>query len=373
MENSPRSDHNTIRSVLTALVFIIILSLLFILNLVVPSKPFLNSERRAPTRMPVLSMSSLKTDDFSDDFEDFIADGFPFRDEFRAVHSLFLLGVLRFSDKDGLYIDSEGLGEYKKTDAASIIKAAQVINKVALNLDGLNIYYSFIPDKSIYSNRQLPGFDAAMVTRLLSGSPGMDDYNYIDLTDTLESDSFYKTDFHWDQTKLNGVMTALGENMNFNYYSSQYEQEFAGDFQGTYSGQFVFPDFRDYLLFLTNPILSAKKMNSLTKEIESTPIYDLERFNGVDPYDIFLSGAQPLVILENESIENGRTLYVFRDSFSSSLAPLLAGAYSTVTLIDLRYIDLRTLERYVEFKPGSDVLFIYSSIVLNNPEGLLVY
>ena len=57
-------------------------------------------------------------------------------------------------------------------------------------------------------------------------------------------------------------------------------------------------------------------------------------------------------------------LVVFRDSFGSSLAPLLAGSYRKITLIDLRYISSDLLESYVRFQE-QDVLFLYSALIWN--------
>ena len=343
------------------------------MNLVISKPSFLQSERRAPAQFPVLTMNSVTSGEFMSDFEDYSTDLFPFRDGLRTVRAAFMLDVLRMSDKNGLYIDANGIGEFKKVDDESVLKTAQIINTVASTLESLDVYYSFIPDKSIYSDRFLPGFDAALTMRLLTSAPGMDQYTFIDLTEALDADSFYSTDFHWDQTRLDGVMDALGNSMGWGYDSRQYTRQFSGEFHGAYAGQLALPAPKDFLYCLTNPSLSAKHLSSQTKELEPMPVYDPDRFSGGDPYDIFLSGAQPLVILENDNAQTKKELYVFRDSFSSSLAPLLAGTYSKVTLIDLRYIDMRTLGRYVEFKPGSDVLFLYSTIILNAPEMLLVF
>ena len=93
---------------------------------------------------------------------------------------------------------------------------------------------------------------------------------------------------------------------------------------------------------------------------------------GGDPYDFFLNGPQALVFLESKELVSGRTLYLFRDSFGSSLAPLFLGSYDKVVLIDLRYIDSRILTDFVKFESGSDVLFLYSSQVLGSPATLLV-
>ena len=55
---------------------------------------------------------------------------------------------------------------------------------------------------------------------------------------------------------------------------------------------------------------------------------------------------------------------LFRDSFGSSIAPLLIENYRKITLIDLRYINSELLTEYIEFN-NQDVLFLYSGVVLN--------
>ena len=39
--------------------------------------------------------------------------------------------------------------------------------------------------------------------------------------------------------------------------------------------------------------------------------------------------------------------------------------YKTVTLVDIRYLQSNMLGRYLTFE-GQDVLFLYSTLVLNN-------
>ena len=64
-----------------------------------------------------------------------------------------------------------------------------------------------------------------------------------------------------------------------------------------------------------------------------------------------------------------KELIVFRDSFGSSLIPLLAEGYQTITLVDIRYIQSEFLSNFVDFT-DKDVLFLYSTVVLNNSETL---
>jgi hypothetical protein len=94
-------------------------------------------------------------------------------------------------------------------------------------------------------------------------------------------------------------------------------------------------------------------------------VYDIDKVNGKDPYDVFLSGAQSLLRIENPNAKTDKELIIFRDSFGSSVTPLLAQDYKTVTLVDIRYMDSRMLGNFLEFN-GQDVLFLYSTLVLNS-------
>ena len=64
-----------------------------------------------------------------------------------------------------------------------------------------------------------------------------------------------------------------------------------------------------------------------------------------------------------------KELVVFRDSFGSSIIPLLATGYSKITVIDTRYISPKLLKEYVTFE-NKDVLFMYSTLIINDSNTL---
>ena len=358
--------YSNIRAKLILAVLIIILGGFFMLNLVIPPQEILLSERRVPARAPPFTAQTVISAEFMDRFEDYAADKFPFRDSFRTISSVMVFRIFMQTDKNGLYMDSAGAGEFKPIDPDSVLQLAEKIQNISAALDDINIYYACIPDKSIYSNKNMPGYDPKLAEKLITQAPGMDEYTFISLEDSLDAGSYYITDLHWDQVKTKGVLDALGAPMGFNADLNRYKEEYAGEFKGVYSGQLALPIGTDSMNFLSNPSLSATYLDEMTMELAPGPVYDHERLSGLDAYDFFLSGAQPLIILENGDSDTDKELYLFRDSFSSSLAPLLASAYSKVILIDLRYIDMRAISRFIEFKPGSDALFLYSTQVLNN-------
>ena len=93
-------------------------------------------------------------------------------------------------------------------------------------------------------------------------------------------------------------------------------------------------------------------------------VYDMEKAYGKDPYEMFLNGNQALLTVENHLSSNGKELVIFRDSFGSSIAPLLVEGYKKITLVDIRYMHPNLLENYIEFETEEelyDFLESYSS------------
>ena len=91
----------------------------------------------------------------------------------------------------------------------------------------------------------------------------------------------------------------------------------------------------------------------------------MKKAEGKDPYEMFLSGTAPLITIENPSANVSKELVLFRDSFGSSLAPLMAEGYKKITVVDIRYIQSAFIGNFVDFE-GADVLFLYSTTLLNN-------
>jgi len=355
------------REILSAGVFIVIIGVLFILNIVVPAPEILVSERRVPAKFPEFSTSSVLSGSFMSKFEDYASDRFVFRDAFRSIHAFIIFDLYRQTDKSGLYRNKDvGLGEFRHTNEKSFRQTTERIKRAATSLDGLdmNIYYTVVPDKSTFAGRYMPGFDIDTAEAVLFDMLG--DYEYIRLADKLSADSFYRTDLHWNQTKILGAVDHILTSMGAKPTASGLQEYVAGDFRGVYAGQLALPVDADVMSYYDVQGLRVSYLNEKTLVFDEGPVFDSDRFAGVDPYDFFLRGPQPVIVIENDAAPN-RELYLFRDSFGSSLAPLLAGSYSKITIIDLRYVNLMILDYFVEFTPGSDVLFIYSSQIFNNP------
>ena len=122
------------------------------------------------------------------------------------------------------------------------------------------------------------------------------------------------------------------------------------------------------LYYVTNDLLDHCLVHNFETGKE-TRIYDMEKLQSRDLYDIYLSGAAALLEIKNPVATTDRELVVFRDSFGSSLIPLLVKDYAKVTVVDTRYIASDLVGEYLEFD-DQDVLFLYSTLILNSSNSL---
>ena len=247
----------------------------------------------------------------------------------------------------------------------NIEKSANKINEVyEKHLKDKNVYYAIIPDKNYYlENDDHLKIDYNKVKTIMNNK--LPEMKYIDIWDSLELEDYYKTDLHWKQENLEDVVKTLQKDMGLNQKDISYDIVDKGNFQGSYYGQLALNIEPDRIHILTNDdIEDCITYNEETRK--EGKIYEESKTS--DKYDIFLSGATPLITIENPNAKEEKELLLFRDSFGSSLAPLLLENYSKITLIDLRYMSSILLEQYIEFE-DQDVLFLYSTVVLN--QGIL--
>ena len=136
-------------------------------------------------------------------------------------------------------------------------------------------------------------------------------------------------------------------------------------FYGAYYGQAALPMAPDTLTYLESADTKAAEVTG--PELDGAqPVYRPELLDGTDGYDVFLSGAQAVLTVTSPNVHNGRHLVLFRDSFGSSLAPLLLGSFERITLVDLRYVSAARLADYADLSDATDVLYLCSTAVWNN-------
>lgn len=364
--------HNNRKHWTQVLLFAALLGMLFTFAIGKPNLAISQSERRPLQQFPRLSGDTLRSGSFMKAFDQYSVDQFPFRETFRSLHASVVTLFFRQTDQDGLYLkDSHVIAMEYPLQTDSLAHASGIFQAICeRNLKGAsgNLYLSIIPDKSYFLQNDSSYLTLdynKLVQTMRSSNPQL---QYIDITHLLDLDDYYKTDPHWKQERLLPVAEELANAMNVSLPMTYEEQTSSTPFFGAYAGQSARPLSPDTLHYLWNPQLSDYRVfdHQNQKEI---PIYDTRRFTGRDPYEAFLSGPLSYITIENPKASTTKELVIFRDSFASPLAPLLASGYQKITLLDIRYLPSKMLEHYIQFN-DQDVLFLYSTSVLNHSETL---
>lgn len=299
--------------------------------------------------------------------EDYFLDQFPSRDEFRTVSAVTRFYALAQSDHNGYYVaDGSACKLDSELDSNAVTIAADRVNALYDMLSGSDAYYCIIPDKNYFyaeSSGHLH-YDYNEFISLFSENLN-DEISYIDIFPLLSGDDYYITDPHWNQKYIVPVSHHILSKMGNAVTDNVYEEIVLEDFKGTYSGQLALPLPEESITLLTNDTLKNCKVTDY-EENKITVVYDLSDYENSDPYDVFLGGAKALLKIENPSQTNGKQLVVFRDSFGSSLVPLLIESYSEIIVADTRYIKPSFISNFVDINEDSDLLFVYSTSVLNS-------
>lgn len=355
--------NNKYKDIVISILFILILILFFILNVFKSDTEVSLSERRKLTLMPKFSFKSILNGTYFNDFDKYTTDQFIFRDKFRIIKAKMDLDIK--NNYHNLYIKDNHYIEMEYP--LNIDSVNNLINKINYIKDNYlsenNIYYSIIPDKNYFINEDNLKIDYEYLEDYMYNNLNI---RYINIFDLLELDDYYKTDSHFMINKIDKVASRILSGMN-NSFDSNYSSSKVSDFDGVYKSRIPINGESDSIYIIENDSINSSLVYdySLNKYID---FYDYSKLYSSDKYNIYLGGSTPLVKITTTN-NNNRNLIIFRDSFGSSLAPLLTSSYKTITLVDTRYMSPKILNNYIDFK-DSDVLFIYNTSIINNSYSL---
>lgn len=347
--------------IITFLFIIYILSF-SILHIVLPDNTVSVSERRKLSNIPKFELSS----QYITKLEKYLLDQFPYRDNFRSIKASFNYNILNRLDNNNIYIKGNYI--YKSnypTNKESVNNFIEKTNKIKNILKDNNIYIMIIPDKNYY----LEDPDFLQI-----------DYNYIyneidklnitniDIRNIMKLSDYYETDTHWKQENLDKVVYKMSKTMNFSYQKENYIQNEYQNFYGVYYGESAVKRNPENLIYLTSNIINNANVKYLEKN-NITKVYNIDKLTSLDSYEVYLDGASSFIEIYNNNSSTDKELIIFRDSFASSLTPLLIKYYSKITLIDNRYINSDNFQKFISFN-NQDVLFIYSTLIVNNSSTL---
>ncbi len=263
----------------------------------------------------------------------------------------------------GYAVTTEAGYDQKSLDYAAR-KLQQLHDSYLTGNDG-HIYLSVVPDKGSFTEPP-EGYTPASAQETADALLAQLDFaQYVDIAPGLTLEDYYRTDPHWRQECLVATAQTLAQAMDVPLAGDFQENAIDVPFYGAYAEKAGEPLAADTLRYLTGEVLDACTVYDYETDAQET-LYDLSAVETDTPYDLYLQGSRSLLRIDSPLSATDRTLVVFRDSFGSSLIPLLAESYRTIYAVDIRYLSSQMVGRFLSFDGSENVLFLYSTMVLQN-------
>ena len=388
--------------------FAVTLLLVAVVGLLLFLRPTVSeSEKRELTKFPELTWDTLISGDYFSGITTWYADTFPGRESLikanNYIHSLFGFRTVQIIQSNkidpnetfdptspeadipidrlgSVYVKGNTAYELYKETSANSDRYAELITKAAEQLkDKATVYDMIIPLSSSVNLsekelKQVGSSDAkAAIDAMFEKMSGVIP---VEVYDTLREHNdeylYFRTDHHW---------TALGAYYSYVKFceaagkepyplSAWQEYQFEG-FLGTLYAEAGSPaqlgDTPDtvhaWVPNGTNDIYITDKTGNRLRYRGGLVRTDTDTFyaNAASKYNCFIMGDNPLSEIHNETITDGSSIVVVKESFGNALVPFLVDHYEYVYVIDYRYFTNTTgksLQTFVTEKGVDTVLFI---------------
>ncbi len=339
-------------------------------HFLLPDVSFSAAERKPLAQAPTLSADGILSGDYFTDAETYLLEQFPLRNTFLDTKRILDKYVWQMQSSGGYVSADDHLTKLDTTLNERQVKYALNVFKGILEKHPEigKAYFAIIPDKNYYMAEitKQPTLDYTALYTIMENLNAQQ----IDLRPLLSLHDYYRTDSHWKQENILPIAQALCKAMDVPFDDSGYTAHSLEGFKGVYYELSENPPAPDTLTYLTNDAIENAEVQRLNDRLqwEQMSVYNEANFTAenTDPYDVFLEGPEMLVTIENPNAKSDKQLVLFRDSYGSSLTPLLVDSYAKITLVDLRYLKSSMLDRFDLDFENADVLFLYSTTMLNS-------
>lgn len=331
-----------IYKILPALLFSVFLGVGFLANIAKPNRAFSPRENRTLQMMPKISLESVFSGSFMQDYEKHVADQFIWRDAWVEIKAKTEL-ALQKNDVKGVYIGEDGFiaERFQEPDRDRVASNAKRVEEFASILE-IPVFFTVIPGAVEIWKERLPvhaqNADQKQIIELIASlAPSavfVDSYGA--LYERKEESIYYKTDHHW---------TTLGAYYGYAAFASALEHEL-GNYPGSFMSKEGFygtassscglmPGLGDTVELAVPPSAFKEIIAYEGKEIKKIPAYDEAALEEKDKYTVFFGGNYPLMVVKSST--EGQKLLLIKDSYANAEIPFLTAIFGEIHVIDLRY------------------------------------
>ena len=345
--------------------FLVILFLMPVLHVAGKDKEFSELENRTLAQLPKVEAAAVLDGSFGDATEDYLADQFPFRNQFLSIKLAVEL-VMGKTESNGVFIGKEGqlLQNFKQPDLKLLKKNTGYINSLGKEI---KTWFLLAPTATSVYKEKLPPFASPYDERLYMKKVKKalsKDISFVDASKMLDTYKeeyiYYKTDHHWTTLGAFYAYQQLCEEMGIEpktleEFDREKIEEFYGSLYSTGNVTFAKPDFLE--IFYPKEAMTIEVEN-VAEGTVSDSLYAEEYLAKKDKYSVFLNNNQPLLIIRS-SAGNGKKLLIAKDSYANCFIPFLTAHFEEIHVLDLRYLNF-SVKNYALQNGIEEVLLLYN-------------
>ncbi len=355
---------------LIAILLVAALGVLGILQLLSPDKDFTTQERRPLAQAPAFSMSGWLDRTFMSGAEKWLADQFTARGSWLSLkaQSQALQGQ---KDNGRVYFghDNYLIEIHESLDEARLKRNVGDVLYFVENFwsETRPVNLLLAPTVAGVEPERLPaghveaeqaGILAELIAQAAAG--GLEAPNLLEhFRNHGDAQLFFRTDHHWTQHGAKEAYRAwIGAEPEG--YSPQTVTE---DFRGTTlakAGLWTVPP--DTIEAYQHPGLDQVKLYDREGKLIREGLYNEAALETYDPYEYFVGENRDILKLETGT-QNGKHLLLFKDSFANAFVPFLCRDYESITMVDLRYLNVGMTE-ILGRENFTEAMFLYNLVTL---------
>ena len=364
--------------------FMLLLPILTIVFISPEQQPFSENENRYLASFPKLSLKTIEDEKFMEGFDEWISDRFIFREGWITLKNK-TEQIIGKTEINGVFIvDDKMIEVWKEYDKELVDKNLTAMNDFAsrhtdipmfflLAPNSQEIYQNVLPANAITSNQKT--FIKNAYSSLTNFAGTIDAYSL--LSENKDKYIYYRTDHHLTSFGSFLEYTAAGSKLGYTPFDiSAFNIEHASSsFRGTlYSKTLdssVTPDIIDYYtLTKDEPQVSLSVLQGDGSYAQYDSLYFRDFLEKKDKYSSFTGANAPIVTIKTNLPNNDRSILIIKDSYAHSFVPFLTKNYSTVTMVDLRYLNV-DFQEFISLNDYDQVLFMYNVITFSADTSLL--
>ena len=352
-------------AIATAVVFCGLLAGMLVWFLLSPRRDFSPKENRYLAACPTVTADAVLTGKWSRQFEEYVADQFPARDQWIVMQA----AMQRASgslENNGVYFGDQLIGTFRQYDKTRLQRNLSAIEAFAAYSE-IPVYAVPVPNACEINRDLLPRSapDDSQAEILRQAADAMTDAVLVDTTELLKTAAgqgtqlYYATDHHMTTAGAYRVYAALVTAMGISPLpeSAYTKTVVTTDFTGTlYRKSGAWWTKPDSIARWDAPDVKAS-LTFLPSGKEYDSIYDESALSGNDQYTYFAYGNQPLEIIRTNA--DGGKLLLIKDSYAHAVLPFLCSHFSEIHMIDLRY-DRESVQQYLQNNSFDCAVILYN-------------